>query len=450
MNVKEFEKKEKNTAELTMLISPEEFEDAVNKAYLKNRGRISVPGFRKGKAPRKIIESMYGIGVFYEDAVEALYPEALRSGVEQENITTVGRPSVLDFNIGEDKSLTIKYLVSLYPEVTLGQYKGIAAPKPTVRVLKKDVDREIEKVREQNARIQVVDRVGKAGDIANIDFDGYVDGEQFEGGKADGVDLELGSGQFIPGFEDQVIGSKAGDHIDVKVTFPQEYAKELAGKEAVFKVTVNEIKEKILPDLDDEFAKDVSDFDTLAEYSADIKEHITEERKADAQRAFEEVVLSRLVDNVQCDVPEAMIDEQVESMMNNFRYNLASQGIELEQYFNMMGMDLELFKKESRPTAEKEIKADLAFEAIAKQEDFEITDDAIEAEYNRLAENYHVDIDAIKKAVDVDSVRTGLKIQAARDLVFSSAVAEKKEKKTEDKSENSEISKDEKSDTEEN
>ena len=433
MNVKEFEKKEKNTAELTMLITPEEFEDAVNKAYLKNRGRISVPGFRKGKAPRKIIESMYGVGVFYEDAVESLYPEALRIGVEEEKLDTVGRPSILDFQIGEDKSLTIKYLVSLYPEVTLGQYKGIAAPKPTVRVLKKDIDREIERVREQNARIQVVDREAKSGDIANIDFEGFVDGEAFEGGKGENVDLELGAGQFIPGFEDQVIGAKAGDHIEVNVTFPKEYVKELAEKDATFKVTVNEVKEKQLPDLDDEFAKDVSEFDTLEEYSASIKEHLTEERKAEAQRAFEEVVLSRLVDNVQCDIPDAMIDEQVESMISNFRYNLASQGIELEQYFSIMGMDLELFKKDSRPTAEKEIKADLAFEAIAKQEDFQITDEAVEEEYKKMAENYHIEVEAVKKAVDANSVRTGLKIQAARDLVFNSAVAEKKEKKTEDK-----------------
>ncbi len=444
MNVKEFEKKEKNTAELTMQISAEEFEEAVNKAYLKNRSRISVPGFRKGKAPRKIIEGIYGVGVFYEDAVESLYPEALQAGIEEEKIDAVGRPSVLDFDISEDKSLTIKYLVSLYPEVTLGQYKGIAAPKPTVRVLKKDVDREIERVRQQNARIQTVDREAKSGDIANIDFEGFVDGETFEGGKGENVDLELGAGQFIPGFEDQVIGAKAGDHIDVNVTFPKEYVKELAGKDALFKVTVNEVKEKQLPELDDEFAKDVSEYDTLAEYSASIKEHITEERKADAQRAFEEVVLSRLVDNVQCDIPDAMIDEQVESMMNNFRYNLASQGIELEQYFSMMGMDLELFKKESRPTAEKEIKADLAFEAIAKQEDFDISDEAVEDEYKKMAENYHVDVDAIKKAVDENSIRTGLKIQAARDLVFTSAVVEKKEKKAEDKSADNDSVKDDK------
>ncbi|MGM9522051.1 MAG: trigger factor [Oscillospiraceae bacterium] len=438
MNVKEFEKKEKNTAELTMEVSPEEFEAAVNKAYLKNKSKIAVPGFRKGKAPRKIIENLYGVGVFYEDAVEALYPEALQTGIDQQQIDMVGRPSILDFNIGEDKSLTIKFLVSLYPEVTLGQYKGIVAPKATVRVLKKDVDHEIEHVREQNARIETVEREAKSGDIANIDFEGFIDGVAFDGGKGESVDLELGSGQFIPGFEDQIIGAKAGDSIDVNVTFPKEYAKELAGKDATFKVTVNEVKEKILPDLDDEFAKDVSEFDTFAEYSASVKEQITESRKAEAQKNFEEVVLNRLVEQVQCDIPDAMIDEQVDSMINNFRYNLASQGMELEQYMSMFGMDLEAFKKDTRPTAEKQIKADLAFEAIAKQENFEISDEQIEEEYKKMAENYKVELDVVKKSIDENSIKTGLTIEAARKLVFDSAVIEKKEKKSEDKEEKSE------------
>ena len=435
MNVKEFEKKEKNTAELTVEVSAEEFEAAVQKAYLKVRGKITVPGFRKGKAPRKMIESMYGAGVFYEDAVEILYPEVLQYGVEQEKLEIVGQPSILDFNISEEKTLTLKYLVSLYPEIKLGQYKGIAAPKPTVRVTKKDVEREIERTREANARIQSVDRKAKSGDIANIDFEGFIGDEAFEGGKGEAYDLELGSGQFIPGFEDQLIGASAGDELDVNVTFPKAYAPELAEKDATFKVKVNEIKEKILPELDDEFAKDVSEFDTLAEYSASIKERITEERKADAQKSFESVVLTRLVDGAECDIPEAMIDDQVEHMINNFRYNLASQGIELEQYMSMMGMNLEAFKKESHSTAEKQIKLDLAFEAIAKAENFEITDEQIEEDYKRLAETYKVEMDAVKSSVPTDTVKTGLSIEAARKLVLDSAVAERKEKKAEEKEE---------------
>lgn len=435
MNVKEFEKKEKNTAELTVEVSAEEFESAVSKAYLKARGRILVPGFRKGKAPRKMIESMYGAGVFYEDAVELLYPEALQFAVEQEKLDIVGNPSILDFNISEEKTLTLKYLVALYPEIKLGQYKGIAAPKPAVRVTKKDVEREIDRVRESNARIQSVEREAKSGDIANIDFEGFIDGVAFDGGKGEHYDLELGAGQFIPGFEDQLIGAKAGEERDVNVTFPKAYAPELAEKDATFKVKVNEVKEKLLPEADDEFAKDVSEFDTFEEYSASIKENITEQRKEDAKKAFEDVVLSRLVDGAECDVPDAMIDDQVEHMIENFSYSLSAQGISFEQYMSMMGMDAETFKKETRPTAEKQIILDLALEAIVKEENFEISDDEAEAEFKRLADSYGMDVENVKKAVNTESVKQGLRIEAARRLVLDSAVAEKKEKKTEEKTE---------------
>ena len=435
MNVKEFEKKEKNTAELTVEVSAEEFEEAVAKAYLKVRGKITVPGFRKGKAPRKMIESMYGTGVFYEDAVEILYPQALQFGITQEKLEIVGQPAILDFNINDEKALTIKYLVSLYPEIKLDQYKGIAAPKPAVRVTKKDVEREIERTREANSRIVSVERAAKSGDIANIDFEGFIDGVAFDGGKGEAFDLELGAGQFIPGFEDQLIGSIAGEERDVNVTFPKAYAPELAEKDATFKVKVNEVKEKILPDLDDEFAKDVSEFDTMDEYFASVKDRITEERKSDTQKSFENVVLSRLVDAAECDIPEAMIDDQVEQMINNFRYNLSSQGVSLEQYMSMMGMDIESFKRESRSSAEKQIKLDLALEAIAKEENFEITDEQIDAEYKRLADNYKVEEDIVKKSITADSIKTGLCIDAARSLVLETAVAEKKEKKADDKRE---------------
>lgn len=435
MNVKELEKKEKNTAELTVEVSAEEFEAAINKAYLKNRGKISIPGFRKGKAPRKIIENMYGTSVFYDDAAEELYPEALQFGVEQEKLSTVGRPSVLDMNVSDEKSLTIKFLVSLYPEIKIEDYKGISAPKPAVRVLKKDVEREINKVREQNARIELVDREAKKGDIATIDFEGFMDGTPFEGGKGEGYDLELGSGTFIPGFEEQVVGAKAGDSIDVNVTFPEAYAPELAGKDATFKVTVKEVKEKQLPELDDEFAKDVSEFDTYDEYFASVKENLSETRKADAEKAFQDVVLSRLVDKVEGDIPDAMIEEQVENMLNNFRYNLAAQGMELEQYMQMLGLDIEEMKNEIRPTAEKEIKADLAFEAIAKAENFEITDEQVEEEYKKMADSYNMNVEDIKNAVTADAVKTGLQIESAKNLVYTTAVIEKKEKKAEDQAE---------------
>lgn len=432
MNVKELERKEKNTAELTVVVSAEKFESAINKAYNKNKGKISIPGFRKGKANRKIIESMYGESVFYDDAVEELYPEALQFGIEQEKLTTVGRPSILDVNVEDDKSLTIKFLVSLYPEIKIEGYKGISAPKPAVRILKKDVEREINKTREQNARIQLVDREAQTGDIAKIDFEGFMDGTAFEGGKGEGYDLELGSGTFIPGFEEQVVGAKAGDNIDVNVTFPQAYAPELAGKDATFKVHVVEVKEKILPELDDEFAKDVSEFDTYDEYFASVKEKLSETRKADAEKNFQDVVLQRLVEKVEGDIPDAMVEDQVENMLSSFRYNLAAQGIELEQYCQMLGTDLEEMKKELRPTAEKELKADLAFEAIAAKENFEVSDEQIEEEYKKMAEQYSMDVESVKNAVSSDVIKTNLKIDAAKSLVYAEAVVEKKEKKSEE------------------
>ncbi len=431
MNVKEFEKKEKNTAELTVEVSPEEFDAAVQRAYLKNRGRISIPGFRKGKAPRKMIESMYGAGVFYEDAVEDVAPGTLDAGIKEKELDTVGRPSILDFNIGEDKSLTVKFLVSLYPEVTIKEYKGINAPKMAVRVTKKDVEHEIEHVRERNARVETVDREARNGDIVNIDFEGFIGDTAFEGGKGEGHDLELGSGTFIPGFEEQLVGTKAGDDTDVNVTFPEAYAPELAGKDATFKVHVNDVKAKELPELDDEFAKDVSEFDTLEEYTASVKEELTERKRQESQRGFEEVVLSRLTDNVECDIPDAMVDDQLDQMLQNFGYNLASQGMELDQYFAMMGMTRESFRAEMRPTAEKQVKLDLAFEHIAKVEDFPVSDEDVEAEYQRLADEYKMKIEDVKRAVTADSVKTGLKLERARQLVLDTAVAEKKEKKPE-------------------
>ncbi len=426
MNVKEFEKKEKSTAELTVLVTPEEFEDAVQKAYIRGRGRIQIPGFRKGKAPRKMIESIYGVGAFYEDAVEALAPDALDAGIRERELDTVGRPSILDFDIGEDKSLSIKFLVSLYPEVTITEYKGIAAPRPDVTVTDEDVEHELGHVREHNARIEAVEREAREGDIVNIDFEGFVDGVAFEGGKGEHHDLELGSGQFIPGFEEQLIGAAPGAEVEVNVTFPENYTPELAGKAATFKVKVNEVKVKELPELDDEFAKDVSEYDTLEEYRASLREELAEHRGEEAKSAFEDVVLSRLTDNVVCDVPDAMIEEQLDQMLQNFSYNLASQGMELEHYFTMMGITVDDFRKDMRGTAERQIKLDLAFEHIAKVENFDVTDEDVEAEYQRLADQYSMKIEDVKRAVTADSVKTGLKLERARKLVLDSAVVEEK------------------------
>lgn len=434
MIVKNFEKKEKNTAELTVEATAEEFEAAVNKAYLKGRSRISIPGFRKGKAPRKMIEAMYGTGAFYEDAAEELYPEMLQFGVTEEKLDVVGRPGIADMKVGEEKNLTVKFVVALYPEVVVKDYKGIEAPKPAVKVLKKDVDREIDKVREQNARVETVERKAKKGDIATIDFEGFMDGVAFEGGKGEDYDLELGSGTFIPGFEEQIVGKKAGDDFDVNVTFPTEYAPELAGKDATFKVSLKNVKEKILPELDDEFAKDVSEFDTLKEYQDSVKAELTEKRKSEAEEAFKNVVLSRLVDKVEGDIPDAMIEDHVDNMIGNFKYNISTQGMDFDTYLKMMGMSEEMLRVELRPTAEKEIKADLAYEYIAKTENFEVTDEDVEGEYKRLADQYGMEIESIRKAVSADSVKTGLVIDKAKDFVLANAKVEK-EKKAEDTAE---------------
>lgn len=427
MNVKEFEKKEKNTAELTVLVSPEEFEAAVQKAYLKGRGRIQIPGFRKGKAPRKMIEAMYGQGVFYEDAVEALTPDALESGIREQAIDTVGRPSILDFDIGEDKSLSIKFRVSLYPEIKLEGYRGIAAPKPPVEVTDHDVEHELEHVREQNARIETAERPAENGDTVSIDFEGFMDGVPFEGGKGEGYDLELGSGTFIPGFEGQLVGKSAGEDCEVQVTFPDAYAPELAGRDATFKVHVHEVKSKELPELDDEFAKDVSEFDTLEEYKASVKEELTQRRLGEAQSAFEEVVMNRLAGMVEGEIPDAMVEDQLDQMMSNFRCNLASQGMEMEQYLSMMGMTVEQFRQGGRSSAEKQLRLDLAFEHIAKTEDFEVTDEDVEAEYQRLADQYKMGLEDVKRAITADSVKTGLRLERAKALVLDTAVAEEKE-----------------------
>lgn len=435
MNVKEFEKKEKSTAEITVEVSPEEFDAAIQRAYLKKRGHISIPGFRKGKASRKMIESMYGVGVFYEDAVEDVAPAALDAALKEKSLETVGRPSILDFNIGEDKSLTIKFLVSLYPKVTLREYRGIAAPKAAVRVTKKDVEHEIAHVRERNARVEIVERGAENGDIVNIDFEGFIDGVAFQGGKGENHDLELGSGDFIPGFEEQLVGAVAGADVEVNVTFPQAYVQDLAGKKATFKVHVNDVKSKELPELDDEFAKDVSEFDTFEEYAANVKEEITERRRQESQRAFEEAVMERLLDNVEVEIPDAMVEEEVDRILQDYRYKLASQGMELKEYLSMMGMDEKAFRAEMHSTAEKQITRDLALEYIAMNEDFPVSEEDVEKEYGHIADEYKMKVEDVKRAVTAESVKTGLKIEQARKLVLDTAVAEKKEKKA-DKTEN--------------
>lgn len=431
MNVINFEKKEKNIAELTVEVTAEEFEKAVNKAYLKMRGRINIPGFRKGKAPRKMIENMYGTGVFYEDALEEIYPEAYAYAVLHEELNVVGQPSLLDVNVNDDKSVTLKYSVSLFPEVTLGEYKGLEAPKPVVRVNKSEIEEEIEKIRKRNARVQAVEREAKTGDTVNIDYEGFLNGTPFNGGKDSGYDLVLGSGYFVPGFEDQLVGVKAGEEKDLDITFPENYAEELAGKAVVFKVKVNEVKESILPELDDEFAKDVSEFDTLDEYKASVKETISARKKAAAENSFNEVIMNKLIDNMQCDIPDAMVEERIDSIIENYNFRLMEQGLNLEQYIQMLGVDMDGFRNMSRDSALREIQEELVLDKVAELEAIEIAPEAVEAEYELLASQYNIEIDEVKKGVSADLVISMLKKRAASEVVYSTAVVEKKKAKKE-------------------
>ena len=446
MNVKNLEKKEKNTAEITVEVSAEEFDAAVNKAYLKNRSRISIPGFRKGKAPRKIIENMYGASVFYEDALDELYTEAFAFSVLNQDLNIVGQPTLLDVNINDDKSVTIVYQVAVYPEVKLSEYKGLEAPKQTVNVLKADIEEELENVRKRNARIQAVDRAAKIDDIVNIDYEGFMDGVPFEGGKDSGYDLTLGSGYFVPGFEFQLVGVKAGDEKDVNIVFPEDYQENLAGKPAVFKVKVNEVKESLLPDLDDEFAKDVSEFDTLEEYKASIKENISNRKKAAAENAFRDAIMTKLIDGMEADIPDAMVEERVQSTIDNYNQRLSAQGMDFPSYLNMLGMDIDSFREMGRASALREIQEEVALDKIADIEDLGATPEEIEAEFDRLAEQYDVDKDAVKQGVSVDTVVGILRRDKAAELLYAAAVVENK---AADKAEEKSDEEEEKENTEE-
>ena len=423
MIVKSVEKKENNTATFQVEIDKAEFDAAVNKAYLKNKKSIAVPGFRKGKAPRMIIEGMYGADVFYDDAVNDLAPEAFSFATEKEELKTVGRPSVSDVNISDDKVLTLSFETALYPVATLGEYKNLEAPKDNIEVTDEDVDAELSNVLKRNARLVTVERAAADGDTAVIDFDGYLDGEQFEGGQADGHSLVLGSGQFVPGFEEQVIGLSAGDEKDIDITFPEDYHAELAGKAVVFKVKVNEIKESQMPELDDEFAKDVSEFDTLDEYKADLRTNLEKTRETAAQDKFKDALLKKAIENMQVEIPDAMVEEQQDIMINDYSQNLAMQGYSLDQYLGMMGMDVNLFRASSRPTAVRQIESELLLSNVAEAEKVECTAEEIDEEYKRIAESYGVDLDTVKKAVDEETITRDLKLKKASDVIYDSGIA---------------------------
>ena len=420
------EKLEKNMAKLTIEASAEDFEKAIQKVYLKARGKINIPGFRKGKAPRKLIEKMYGTGVFYEDAANDLIPTAYAEALKDCDLEIVSRPEINVTQIEAGKPFIFTAEVAVKPEVTLGEYKGGEVEKSDVEVTEEDINKEVDKERENNSRtIDVDDRAVENGDIIKLDFDGSVDGVPFAGGKAENYTLTIGSGSFIPGFEDQLIGTKIGEDKDVTVTFPEDYhEKSLAGKEAVFKCKVNAITVKELPDADDEFASEVSEFETLAEYKEDIKKKLTEKKEKEARAKKEAQAVEKAVENATMEIPDAMIDTQVQSMMEDFARRMQSQGLSLEQYFQFTGMDAKKMHDQMKPEALKRIQNSLVLEAVAKAENIEISDEKVDEEIAKMAEAYKMEVEKLKDLIgesEKDQMKKDLAVQAAADLIADAA-----------------------------
>ena len=421
MNVKSVEK-ENGKAKVVVEIDKPEFEQALNKAYSKCRKDIMLPGFRKGKAPRKMVESMYGATVFYEDAVNEIFPEIYTTAIVDQQLKAVGSPSVSNMDTPDEGGVVLTIETELYPEVTLGQYKGIEVPKREVKVEDSEVDAELSRMAERNARIETVDRAAQMGDTVVIDFEGFEGGKPFQGGKAEDYSLTLGSGSFIPGFEEALVGAVAGEERDVNVTFPENYAKELAGKPAVFKCKVHEVKESIKPELDDEFAKDVSEFDTLDALKNDIRERFTKSREEQNERAFESSAVQLAAANMTCNVPACMIDEQVDHQIEQFAYQLQSQGMKMEDYTKMIGGDLSSLRQSMRPMAEQTVRSDILLSEIARTENLEVTDEEVEEELKKLAEQYQMELDKVKAAVDTAAVKSDLMGKKAAKIITDNAV----------------------------
>lgn len=431
MELKNTEKQEHSVVALTIEITKAEFEAAKDKAFKKTGKNITVPGFRKGKAPRKMIEKLYGEGVFFEEAFNIIYPDAMEMAVEKSGIKPVGRADVDLGDPAEEGGLTIIAKVPVEPEVELGEYKGIEVEKETVKVLQADVKAELNRMAQRNARTETVERKAKKNDTVDIDFEGFVDGVPFEGGKAEHHELTLGSGAFIPGFEDQLIGCKAGDEKDVVVTFPEEYhAKELAGKEATFKCKVHKVEETILPEIDDEFAKDVSDTcETLDDLKKEITERLKAERQEAADTAFEEKVLDAVLEGMKADIPEAMIDAQVDTIVQDFGYRLQMQGMGLEQYLKMTGTEMGAFRAMFQSQAERQVKTRLALQKVVELEGITVSDTELEEEYAKMAEQYKMEVEKVKAIVSKEALEGDLKISNALEFIKKNAKVKKAAKK---------------------
>ena len=420
------EKMEKNMAKLTIEVSAEELDKAMQNAYLKARGKISIPGFRKGKAPRKMIEQMYGKGIFLEDAANALIPEHYSKALEECDLEIVSQPEIDVTQAEPGKAFIFTAEVAVKPEVTLGEYKGVEVPKSETEVTDEDIDAEIKKEQEKNSRtVTVEDRGAENGDITTIDFEGFVDGVAFEGGKGTDYPLTLGSGSFIPGFEDQLVGAKAGDHVEVNVTFPEEYqAAELAGKAAVFQCDVKKVETKEIPELDDDFAQDVSEFDTLAEYREDVKKNLTEKKEKEARAAKENAAVDKAIENAEMEIPDAMLNTQVRQMMNDFASRMQSQGLTMEQYFQFTGMTAEKMQEEMKPQALKRIQTRLVLEKIAETENIEVSEDEVNEEISKMAEMYKMEADKLKELLgdrELEQMKKDMAVQKAVTLVADEA-----------------------------
>lgn len=422
------EKLEKNMAKLTIETSAQDFEKALQSAYQKNKNKFNVPGFRKGKVPRQMIEKMYGAAIFYEDAANEIIPEAYAKAADESKLDIVSQPEIDVTQIEKGKSFIFTAEVALKPEVTLGEYKGIEVEKVAIEVTEEEVNAEVDKEREKNSRVVEAPRRKKVkdGDITTIDFEGFIDGVAFEGGKGEDYSLTIGSHSFIEGFEEALIGAEIGVETDVNVTFPENYqAAELAGKPAVFKVTVKEIKVKELPEADDDFAKDISEFDTIAEYKADLKAKLEEKKANEAKAAKEDAVIEKIIENATMEIPEAMIKTQVKRMIDDFAQRITSQGLSIEQYFQFTGLDYDKLSEQMNPQAVKRIQSRLVLEAVAKAENIEITEEAIEKEIADMAAAYKMEADKLKELIgdnEKEQMKADLAVQEAVKLVVDSAV----------------------------
>ena len=421
------EKMEKNMAKLTIEVSAEELDKAMEKAYQKQKSRISLPGFRKGKAPRKMIESMYGKGVFMEDAVNSLVPQEYTKALGECDLEIVSQPEINVTQMEPGKALIFTADVAVKPEVTLGDYKGVEVPKSEITVTDEEVDAEVKKEQDKNARtVAVEDRAAANGDITTIDFEGFVDGVAFEGGKGTDYALTLGSGTFIPGFEDQLVGANTGDHVEVKVTFPEEYqAKELAGKEAVFQCDVKKIETKEVPELDDEFAKDVSEFDTLAEYKEDVKKKLTEKKEKEARTAKENAAVDKAIENAQMDIPELMTKTECRQMMDDFSRRMQQQGLSMEQYFQFTGQSMDKMMEDMKPQALKRIQTRLVLEKVAEAENIQPSEEEITEEIQKMADAYKMEADKIREAIGesgLEQMKKDMAVQKAVTVIADAAV----------------------------